>query len=438
MTTRQKTQVPLMPRTPKRNGPDHPKYINWFPYYAGYSSSFVFDVLQSINLKAGDTVFDPWNGSGTTTTTAYRMGANVIGCDINPVMVVAAKSTLLDLETVPGIRSLTEKIIHAAIQSRAGTEADPLTEWFYPQSALALRQLHVSIWNLLVDTAGGPTCTAESISELSTAAAFFLTALFRTTRGFIAPFVGSNPTWVRSPKSDQRRIRPSRDRVFESFRRHVEEMTNRLSAAMSNGLSQPPRYVDPRIAVCSSRESKVADAVADVVVTSPPYLTRIDYAVATKPELACLGLSLDADFNSLRRTMMGAPSVRLERVSASSYGTECDEFLQQVRSHPSKGSENYYYKLFVQYFSDLSTSMKELARALKPAGTCVLVVQDSYYKELHIDLARYTADIAQQCGLILKDQHNFEWGRNMVRVNSRSRRYRPTTDAIESVLWLRK
>jgi hypothetical protein len=429
-----------VPRNPKRNGHEHPKHVNWFPYYAGFNSSFVYDVLRSLNLKSGDTVLDPWNGSGTTTTTAYRMGANVVGFDINPVMVIAAKSTLLDLGTFPSIEPLTEEIIHWANHSRTDPADvdDPLTEWFYPQSAHALRQIHRSVWNLLVQTGIEPSCMTEDISDLSTLAAFFLTAFLRTTRTFVAPFVGSNPTWIRTPESRCQRIRPSKGRIFGRFRHEVAEMTRTLSEAMNNGLSQPPQPLAQRVVVGTSKQLDVNDAFADVVVTSPPYLTRIDYAVATKPELAALGLSLDGAFDALRRTIMGAPAVRPEAEEPGCFGSACDELLNNVRTHPSKGSANYYYKLFLQYFSDFTHSLRELERILKPHGTCVLVVQDSYYKELHLDLARYTTEIAHECGLTLVEQHDFEWSRNMVRVNSRSRKYRTTTDATESVLWLVK
>ena len=429
-----------LPRTPKRNGSEHPKHVNWFPYYAGYNSSFVYDVLKSIGLKAGDTVLDPWNGSGTTTTTAFRMGAKVVGFDINPVMVVAAKSTLLDLGTVPSIGPLTDEIIQSASIDRSTpvNTDDPLVEWFNPQSAHALRQIHRSIWNLLVRSGATPSCTRESISELSTIAAFFLTALLRTTRNFVVPFVGSNPTWIRPPKCHQQRVRPSRDRVFSQFHHEVSQMSRTLCEAINNGLSQPLQRLAPCIAVGASQQLSADDEIADVVLSSPPYLTRIDYAVATKPELATLGVSLDCEFNDLRRTMMGAPAVRKEPKESFPFTDACQQLLDRVRSHPSKGSANYYYKLFQQYFDDYNSSMRELSRILKSTGTCVLVVQDSYYKELHVDLAQYTTEIAQESGLTLIERHDFEWNRNMVRVNSRSRRYRTSDMAIESALWFNK
>lgn len=427
-----------MPRNPKRNGNDEPVHINWFPYYAGYSSGFVHDVLETIGIHNGDTILDPWNGSGTTTTTAYRMGANAIGCDINPVMVVAAKSALLDPGTAPSIVPLSEEIIHAASLLQYSLHNDPLCTWYAPSSASQLRLLHRAIWKVLVDPVASPTSLARDISGLSTLAAFFITALFRTTRHFLSPFVGSNPTWIRTPKSLSTRIRPSKDALLTHFRSEVQSMATTLTLACKSGLKEPRHATGPTIAVESSTSLSFKSQSVKAVVSSPPYLTRIDYAVATKPELAVLGMSLSDDFDVLRKSMIGAPTVRRRALATNTLGETCQTFLDSVEKHSSKGSHNYYHKLFVQYFSDMALSLTEIARLLVSGGTCVLVVQDSYYKELHADLARFVTEISQISGLTLYDRHDFEWNRNMVRVNSRARKYRESAVAVESALWFMK
>ena len=40
----------------------------------------------------------------------------------------------------------------------------------------------------------------------------------------------------------------------------------------------------------------------------------------------------------------------------------------------------------LQYFGDAIASMSDIRRVLIPGGTALLVLQDSYYKELHVDL----------------------------------------------------
>jgi len=426
------------PRNPKKNGEEHPIHINWFPYYAGYNSGFVFDVLKQLQTKPGDSILDPWNGSGTTTTTAYRMGAKVIGCDINPVMVVAAKSALLDPGTAPSLPPLAEELMNVALTSKLSIGSEPLAEWYTPTSANHIRRLHQAIWRVLVDSHSPPSCDAEDVTDLSTIAAFFLTALFRTTRSFLTTFVGSNPTWIRNPRSHRHRVRPSQESVFQVFRQQVSQMSVALEHAMNNGLKEPRHGIAPMLKVASSTTLPVSDGSITTVVTSPPYLTRIDYAVATKPELATLGMSLTSEFKELRNSMVGSPSVRDAQALNKHFPSSCEAFLNAVSKHPSKGSHNYYHKLFMQYFCDMSSSLSEISRVLMRGGTCVLVVQDSYYKEIHANLAQFVIDIACQQELSLVGRNDFEWSRNMVRVNSRSRRYRESSVAVESALWLNK
>ena len=64
------------------------------------------------------------------------------------------------------------------------TDTDPLSTWYTPSSAIDLRRIHLSIWKVLVDSDSPPSLHANDISNLSTLAAFFLTALMRTTRHF--------------------------------------------------------------------------------------------------------------------------------------------------------------------------------------------------------------------------------------------------------------
>ncbi|WP_175149462.1 DNA methyltransferase [Paraburkholderia ultramafica] len=66
-----------------------------FPYYAGFSNSFVHDLLTSLELRPESIIFDPWNGSGTTTQSALDLGHRAIGFDLNPAMVVVAKARML-------------------------------------------------------------------------------------------------------------------------------------------------------------------------------------------------------------------------------------------------------------------------------------------------------------------------------------------------------
>src|SRR5262249_16241798 len=148
----------------------------WFHYYAGYSPEFVSDVLQRIGVGGRRLILDPWNGAGTTTTTAAELGTESVGFDINPVMVIVAKSKLLSPGVKQSLFPISQDLVNAARTVQyASEQVDPLEEWFSPSSASCLRAMTNAIRSLLIDCER-ETClyAHQSLDRVSDLAAFFL------------------------------------------------------------------------------------------------------------------------------------------------------------------------------------------------------------------------------------------------------------------------
>jgi hypothetical protein len=67
----------------------------------------------------------------------------------------------------------------------------------------------------------------------------------------------------------------------------------------------------------------------------------------------------------------------------------------------------------------------------------VLIVQDSYYKEIHNDLPIIIQKMGYNTGLTLIRREDFRLHRSMARVNPYSKVYERTNGAMESVLCFR-
>jgi DNA modification methylase len=411
----------------------------WYPYYAGYSTAFVRDALSALSLQPGSVVLDPWNGSGTTTYVAAEAGLSSVGYDANPALVVVAKARLLGLEVAPSVEPLADEIVaRASAEAWAGDcRGDPLAQWFIPDAVRSIRSLGLAIQHLLVQSGNandGPATNAKPWEGMSSLAAFFYVCLFTAVRSRVTQFESTNPTWIKIP-AIRRRVRPSLSVVEEAFRDAVETLSERLEssdAGSSGGAGHPL----PSLGVGCSEHLDMDDESVDAVLASPPYCTRIDYVRATLPELAVLGVGT-TEVRALREAMLGTPTIQQEKeADETAWGPTASAFLRGVKEHSSRASSTYYFRTFAQYFDGLHSSMKEIARVLREGGTTTLVVQDSYYKELRVDLAEVVTEMGCSEGLRPESRTNFEVRRTKAAVNPGARSYRDVFSATESAITL--
>jgi hypothetical protein len=208
---------------------------------------------------------------------------------------------------------------------------------------------------------------------------------------------------------------------------------------LSDAKTEPDNWdlvsADCTISVASSDRLPVRDKSVDFVLCSPPYCTRIDYGVATSPELAVLGFSLAKQLPALRRELIGTPTIQevVPQVD-SDWGPTCNSLLKKLYEHPSKAAKSYYYKTYVQYFAGIARSFGELSRCMKTGATCLMVVQDSYFKNLRVDLGSIFDEIGCGNGLTLSRQVDFAISRTFASINTGARRYRNERSATESIL----
>lgn len=403
-----------------------------FGYYAGFSPGFVQDALAYLRLPSRAAVLDPWNGSGTTTSVVHQLGYRGFGIDLNPAMSVVAKARLLLSDIKPSHLSFCETILHKSRTLCSSAQDDPLNQWAYPLSAGLFRSVASAI-GLVLASEGEVRAPLDAVQDMSSLAAFYYVALFRTFRRFLVNFRTSNPTWTKLPSSKSQRIRPSREVVWQAFRNEVRSMFDGTEGFGR----QPRRTVSSEVSIQTGTSLNLpldANSI-DVTIGSPPYCTRIDYAIATRPELAVLGMG-PKQFERLRTSLLGSALTKLdaEPQSLQAWGRTCTSFLSAVRRHSSHGSRTYYHRYHILYFDRLYRSLSEIRRVLKPGGKCVLVVQDSRYKGIHNDLQAIVTEMQEELGLSTSSRKDFYVSRTKASINTRSRAYSTDSSAVESVI----
>lgn len=393
-----------------------------FPFYAGFAESFVEEIIS--NCKNTSLLVDPWNGSGTTTTVGSRLGYPAIGFDINPAMLLIAKANLASRTDAYRARREFRSFLPSGLSTPQSV--DVLNDWFKPSTSARIRSIATTIL-------GTDAPSRTTLQWLPYHRAVLMVALFNTCKNIARSLATSNPTWLRRAEPSEGGIQVRRTTLLDQFTGEIDRLTAVLRQRDFK------RLRTPALMLADSRCLPLASSVADLIVTSPPYCTRIDYAVATALELAIAVPSKPSRRRALRENSLGSTAVSKATPEVDPlWGSTCRRLLRAIYRHSSRASAGYYYKTHVAYFHGLFQSLNELRRILKRNAQAVVVVQDSYYKEVHNDLPAILTEMAAAAGLTLSSRSDFPVVRSMAAVNSASRSYRSAHSATESALTLTK
>ena len=81
-----------------------------YPYKGKFHPQMIRALLNVIGLEPGETVLDPFIGSGTTAVEAQLLGINCIGIDVSPLCVLQSRVKTESLNVLPEIVELKEEI----------------------------------------------------------------------------------------------------------------------------------------------------------------------------------------------------------------------------------------------------------------------------------------------------------------------------------------
>ncbi|WP_197046683.1 DNA methyltransferase [Oceanobacillus salinisoli] len=424
---------------PKRNYNTKNCKENWFDYYAGYSPEFVEDTIKYLNLPSNSIILDPWNGIGTTTQVVEELGYRAIGYDINPVMVIVAKAKRIDYISLVNAEKESNELINKGKSyylTDEHVQTDPLGVWLNPCSILPFRKLERAILekNEIHDK---KKLQVKNYENISNEVAFYYLALFKTIKELLSVFRSSNPTWVKRPKLASERINVNESIVYESFLNNISKMASSVDLESPNLINK--KNNDIILSVSTSESLPLPNDSVDAIIASPPYCTRIDYAIATVLELALLGFSSDEYFSTLRNKMIGTPTISKEEIVVKNeWGKTANYFLKLVSEHESKASLSYYYKIYLQYFNSMYRSLKEINRVMKKGSHCVLVVQDSYYKDILIDLSAVFSEMVEEVSWKIENKISYHNKRTLASIHQGTKKYRKNSSVKETALIFQK
>lgn len=99
-----------------------------YPYKGKFHPQMIRALLNIIGLKQGDTVLDPFIGSGTTCVEAQLLGINCIGIDVSPLCILQSKVKTESVNVLSEILKYKDEVIKSTRSDLFNQEGKNLDE----------------------------------------------------------------------------------------------------------------------------------------------------------------------------------------------------------------------------------------------------------------------------------------------------------------------
>jgi len=370
----------------------------WVPWIAGFSCSFVRDILDTFLASTG-IVLDPFSGVGTTLVEAILRGHNAIGFEINPYAALACRAKVnAHKVSVEELRAEVAKL-QAFYRDKASnghkTESTPPQGFRTRSEFYSPKVLHkVLILQDFIDAIAD-----SDLRDLFRLA--FASTMIRYSNYSYEPSLGRRVSAGKSEIHDF----PVGQTVASKLLEMAEDIT-----WFQDNLPEGSQKAKVHNTSFFEHEEYLAPSSVDLVITSPPYLNNYHYNRNTRPQLYWLGYAeRPKDLKPLEHSNFGKywQTVRDEDsidLGFSLPGTDLRERLQTLRkTNPERGvyGGNGWANYAASYFNDCYAFSKALKRVLKPQGSAVVVIGNSILQGIMIPTDRYFGKIAESVGLDL-------------------------------------
>lgn len=339
--------------------------------------------------RVGDTVLDPFAGSGTALVEATLLGRNSEGGDVNPLSprLWRVKTYFEDEVTSWGF------VLPEFYKHLKETEAPPppaipnLSVWFDPEPARELSRIFEAVRTF--DT------PSEALRE------FLLACASSTVRKVSRADPKIGKPFISRRMREMFSLGPVEWNTRGVFRTQVERYYGRVGEfqrAMKSTMAHTG--VRPRIRALFPQDArelhKLSTHSVDAAVTSPPYVSAQEYFRTVKLELFWLGEANGTTISDLERQILGTERIPLE---------ESKEYRELGVSVLDKGLERVHeidakrWRVAFDYFEGLRHHFKRMSQVLKPHAKYGFLIGDNTIRRVPLPVHVGVIALAEESGL---------------------------------------
>jgi DNA modification methylase len=355
--------------------------------------------------KLNEIVLDPMLGSGTTIVESFLANRTGIGFDIDPLAILIANTKVANINKHQLILEFQQIIKRASKdlqQSRnelalfRKNSFDPKTKefidyWFVFEIQLELMALIRNI-NLI------------SKDENNTLFKVIFSSIIITKSGGVSLALDLGHTRPHKAKilfdRDGNQIynyskKPTgKEFSVKTLKSPIEEFSKKFHQIFNNLAEWNSDRSRPIIQVGDSQHLDLANDSIDLIITSPPYASNaIDYMRAHKFSLVWFGYSIQ-DLSRKRTEYIGSENI-------SNYSFESLPFFTRNKVNQISNVDAKKAAVLNRYYSEMTKSLREMFRVLKPQKAAIVVVGSSIMRGIDIEIHECLKEIGEKIGFIV-------------------------------------
>ena len=358
-----------------------------------YPAKFIPDIPNWFIRKytqVGDTVLDPFMGSGTTNLEALLMGRNSIGVDVDAFSRFIARtknSPISDVELIEPFNELSQKI---------RSEYSPDREYPSPDFPYKDNWFKAYISNEL----GFIKSTIACLDCSQQVRSLFLLSMSAIVKEVSEANHNCLRTCIR---------RNNRKDVLEgaALSKFLKKLEFNVSAVrqLNEALASCDRVGEVQILNADAKCLRgVPDNSVSLAVTSPPYLNAIDYPRTHQLEMYWLGFA-KGSLTELKKNQVGTESIKADyyRQLIRTGCPEADSVITEIFKVDKRRAG-----IASRYVSDMFANLDEVKRTLKKGARYVIVIGNNRMRGQLFETWKYLTWYAGQIGL--ETEHKFVSG----------------------------
>jgi len=362
----------------------------WYRYTAGFSASWVNELIRKERKNGRTRIIDPFAGSGTVLLESEFAEVESYGIEAHPYVYRIAKAKLNWNYSYEKFKSEALALLKEAKAKKITTTEFPkLITSCYPLDTIQKLEALKQTW-----------FDKKQDDDIKNFNWFIITAILRTT----SPVGTAQWQYIQPNKSKSKVLDP-----FIAF----EAKVNDMYLDMKRTQNRFKNVVDSIILNEDARNiQSIPKEWGDLVITSPPYANNYDYADATRLEMTFWGdINGWADLqDSVRKYLIRACTQHVSKL-----GESIDSVLANPRLAPiqnelfevyetlkverlSHGGKKNYHFMIAAYFNDLADVFHSLRKVTNNKCLMCFVIGDSAPYGIYVPVDRWLGELAVSAG----------------------------------------